>query len=100
MKNLYFILLIVLYSCSPDKEKTESYNKSGKQKYEYKDYNGAIVEFNKAIQNDPNSAIAYYERGKAKQKLKDYKSAISDFINRFRDSSVEWQKCFIRRIAR
>ena len=43
------------------------------------DHYGAISDFTKAIEIDPNYAKAYYNRGWNKAKLKDYYGAISDY---------------------
>ena len=40
---------------------------------------GAIADFTKAIQINPNYAEAYFWRGDAKEQLKDYKGAIEDY---------------------
>ena len=44
-----------------------------------KDYNGAISDFTKAIELNPDDADAYYNRGLAKSNLEDYYGAISDY---------------------
>jgi len=44
----------------------DTYFDSGKEKYDNKDYKGAIEDFNKAIELNPNDADAYYNRGDAK----------------------------------
>jgi lipoprotein NlpI len=43
-----------------------------------KDYNGAITDFTKAIEIDPNNALAYNNRGIAKYYNKDLKGACED----------------------
>ena len=48
-------------------------------KDELKDYKGAIADYTKAIEIDPNYADAYNNRGIAKDELKDYKGAIADY---------------------
>ena len=48
------------------KEAAEKYFKLGKQKYNKKDYQGAIADFDKAIELNPKYARAYYNRGNAK----------------------------------
>ena len=49
------------------------------QRWEERDYKGAIEDFNEAIRLDPNNAIAYYNRGVARYSFKDYQGAIEDF---------------------
>jgi len=50
-----------------------------KAKFEAKDYQGAIDEFNKVIALDPTYTVAYAYRGHSKVKLADYRGAIEDF---------------------
>ena len=49
------------------------------EKGENGDYYGAISDFTKAIEIDPNDSNAYYNRGWNRAKLKDYYGAISDY---------------------
>ena len=44
-----------------------------------KDFTGAIADFTKVIELDPNHQWAYVSRGSAKNKTGDYQSAIDDF---------------------
>ena len=66
------ILLVALIACSscsrPDAEKF--FNAAG-QKYISGDYTGALADFNKTIQIDPNYVKAYSNRGLVKDALKD-----------------------------
>ena len=55
------------------------YNNEGIKKYETGDYNGAILDYNKSIELDPNFSIAIYNRGLSKYELEDYLEAIKDF---------------------
>lgn len=57
----------------------EDYLKRGNLKYENKDFQGAIEDYDKAIELNPNLAGAYYKRGIAKGRLKEYDSATIDF---------------------
>ena len=43
------------------------------------DYYGAISDYTKAIEINPNDGVAFYNRGWNKAKLKDYYGAIFDF---------------------
>ena len=55
---------------------------NGESKLTLNDYSGAIVDFNKAIELNPNGPLAkssYYYRGNAKSELKDYEGAIADY---------------------
>ena len=47
-------------------------------KSDVKDYYGAIADYTKAIELDPNNANAYYNRGLSKLNLKNYYGAIAD----------------------
>ncbi len=66
--------------------KAEDYNKRGLAKYDSDYISGAIADFTKAIEINPNYAKAYYNRGEAylsraeeKDDLDDYSVAIADF---------------------
>ncbi len=53
---------------------------SGIQKYRKGDVQGALADFNRAIEIDPKYAIAYYGRGfLAVEKLQDIQGALADF---------------------
>ena len=58
------------------KEAAEKYFKLGVEKYDKKDYQGAIADYDKAIELNPKYADAYYKRGNAKHQLKQHKEAI------------------------
>ena len=57
---------------------TNFYN-SGVEKYEKGDYQGAIADFNNALDINPQLDYAYNSRGNAKGDLKDYQGAIADY---------------------
>ena len=79
MKNLFLILVVVSLS-GYGQTATDYFNK-GISKFNLKDYQGAISEFNKSIHLNPNDADAYINRGIAKKKLLEYTGAdaISDY---------------------
>ena len=52
---------------------------SGSEKFQKGDYEGAISDYNKAIEINPRDADVYYKRGNAKSELKDYQGAIADY---------------------
>ena len=79
MKKTFILLvssLLILTSC---KDSAEEYSKIGYSKYILTDFKGAIADFTKAIEINPNDAVYYYKRGLSKNELKDYKGAISDY---------------------
>ena len=51
---------------------------SGAVKHKEGDYQGAIDDYTKAIELDPQYADAYNNRGTSKGRLKDYQGAIAD----------------------
>ena len=55
------------------------YLNSGNAKYNLKDYEGAILDYDKVIELSPDYADAFYNRGLAKYILKNYEDAIIDF---------------------
>jgi len=48
-----------------------------------KDYQQAIVNYNRAIELNPNDIAAHYQRGRTYVELKDYQRAIADFDHTF-----------------
>ena len=77
MKKL--ILFLVVFNLITFGQTAEEYNDKGIAKYNLKDYTGAIADFNKTIQLNPDYVVAYFNRGFAKHSLKDYTGAISDY---------------------
>lgn len=49
--------------------RAHAYHVQGQKKYRSRDYKEAIVDFDKAIQLNPDMAVAYYNRGTAKFRL-------------------------------
>ena len=55
------------------------YFKRGMLKFNLKDYYGAIADYTKAIELNPDDSDLYKHRGSLKQILKDYNGAIADY---------------------
>ena len=65
---------------NPAKFKTERLvHYSGVEKLNKRDYDGAIADFNSALELDPKYALAYNYRGDAKQNKGDLDGAIADY---------------------
>jgi tetratricopeptide (TPR) repeat protein len=54
------------------------------EKYERRDYNGAIADYDQAIRLNPKDAVAYVGRGAARNELGDWDGAISDLTQAIR----------------
>ena len=78
MKNILFTLALLIPLSSFGQTSSE-YFKSGLNNAKNGDYYGAIADFNKTIELDPDFADAYENRGISKRKLKDYYGAIADY---------------------
>lgn len=80
-----FIAIIIFLICfnltlpsfSSDLDSNAYYNR-GLSKYKLKDYKGAIEDYTKAIELNPNDSNIYLVRSLDKSRLKDYKGAIED----------------------
>ena len=69
ISTLLFALMLIVSSCG---QTEEEYAKA-------KDHNGAIRDYTKAIELDPNDANAYYNRGVSKENLGDLNGACADW---------------------
>ena len=78
MKNVFYIFLLFC-SSSVFSQTAEEYFNRGIAKYNLGDYRGAIANYNKVIELNPNDAATYNNRGNAKHKLGDYRGAIADY---------------------
>ena len=78
MKNILFTLALLI-SFSSFGQTSAQYFKSGFDKFEAKDYYGAIADYTKAIELNPNGDGSYYNRGLSKANLNDHYGAIADF---------------------
>ena len=77
MKKILFLLFfipLVSFGQTAKEYYSSAFNKDDKG-----DYTGAISDYTKAIELDPNYADAYVNRGISKHNLKDYKGAMSDY---------------------
>ena len=78
MKKLLLIIIVFVTSLSYC-QTAEEYFERGNSKYDLQDYQGAIADYSKAIELNPNYSGAYNNRGVSKLNLQDYRGAIADF---------------------
>ena len=64
--------------------KADDFFIQGGEKYQKEDYQGAIAAYERAIQLNPNYALAYNSRGAARYKLGDKQGAIDDYSRALR----------------
>ena len=79
MRTIFLFLFLVtsLLCDGQTNEAANGYLKSGCGKDANKNYMGAIMDFNKAIEIEP-TALAYFLRGLSKNHLEDYRGCIAD----------------------
>ena len=74
------VIFAVLLAVSPGANAADNpFIESGDAKLTQGDYYGAIADYSRAIELNPEDADAYYNRGNAKSELGDYDSAIADY---------------------
>ena len=78
MKKILIILILNLSFSSFPQNAIEFYN-SGTLKENLKDYNGAILDYSKAILLNPEYGKAYFNRGLCNSYLQNYLEAIKDY---------------------
>ena len=79
MKKLLLIFLVFITSVSYG-QTAEEYFERGNSKYGLEDYKGAVADYSKAIELNPNLSEAYNNRGISKYMLNQKKSACLDWI--------------------
>ena len=77
MKKL--ILFLVVLNLITFGQTAEDYFNKGNSKISLQDYRGAIADYNKCIQLNPDDAAAYNKRGNAKNHLQDKNGACLDW---------------------
>ena len=90
MKQLFTFLACAIFTTSFG-QTADEYLKSGIEKHNSKDYEGAIKEYSKAIKADKDLKVGYYNRGVCELGLKDFKSAKKDF-----DKTIDLDPTFIK----
>ena len=78
MKNILFTLALLI-SFSSFGQTAEEYFNSAIDKVQAKDYYGALADYTKAIEINPNYANAFLNRGISKEILGDLNGACADW---------------------
>ncbi len=79
MKKI-ILLLLVFFKCTFCNSQTSAdFFKFGNDKADKGDFIGAILDYTRSIEIDPNLATAYFNRGHAKADLGDFRGAILDY---------------------
>jgi tetratricopeptide (TPR) repeat protein len=73
------LFICIIFAASAQAQLKNSFYNSGIDKSTKGDYQGAIADFTKVIEQYPNEPKPYHYRGINKFNLKDYSSAIVDF---------------------
>ncbi len=88
--------IIVDYTKSIEFNKPDEYYRTyfdrGETYMALGDYQGAIADFTKSIELEPEFYRAYYDRGNAKKALKDYQGAIVDYTKIIEFDSSEFRR--------
>jgi tetratricopeptide (TPR) repeat protein len=79
MKKIITLLTALFFVSNVYGQTPKEYFNRAVAKLNLQDYRGAIVDFTKAIELNPNFAEVYFHRGMCKAILEDYRGAIVDF---------------------
>tara|TARA_R110002020_G_scaffold108015_3_gene250616 strand:+ start:2154 stop:2657 length:504 start_codon:yes stop_codon:yes gene_type:complete len=79
MKAIFLLFVSLLFVPISFSQTIEDFRKSANKKFENSDYKGAIVDYTKAIELDPNMAVLYFNRAISREELKDYQGAVYDY---------------------
>lgn len=90
MKQLLTILAVTISGLSFG-QSADQFLKSGIEKHNSKDFEGAIKEYSKAIKADKNLRDAYFNRGICELSLRDFKAARKDL-----DKTIELDPKFVK----
>lgn len=79
MKTFFLLFILTLSVRISAQDDPLTYFNKGNDLLAVKDYQNAIIAFDKAIELDPNLYYIYASRAEAKVELGDYKSALADY---------------------
>ncbi|MDA9346996.1 tetratricopeptide repeat protein [bacterium] len=79
MKKLIILLVALVFLTPAYCQTANEYFSMGLEKAFLEDYRGAMADYTKAIEIDPNYGLTYVTRGLIKHELEDYRGAIADY---------------------
>jgi tetratricopeptide (TPR) repeat protein len=79
MKKILFLLIAFFTILIGHTQSGRIHIEEDNKKYELKDFEGAMLDYTKAIELDPNNSINYKYRGDMMFELKNFKEALADY---------------------
>lgn len=79
MKKIVLLLLTLGLFFNAQGQTAADYTNEGKKLYEAREYMQAVINYNKALELDPDYYLAYYMRGTIKEAFEDIHGAMKDF---------------------
>lgn len=97
MKTKFFyllltILLLFIFHNISSGQSANDFLLSANAKFNSEDYNGALLDFNKAVELNPYDASAFFNRGLTKKTLGDFEGAIWDYDKALELDSIKFAK--------
>ena len=96
MKKSIILAVGIFISIMSYSQSASELTEKGKKLYEQREYMQAVINYNKAIDVDPNYSQAYYMRGKIKEAFEDIHGAMKDF-NTAIDKNSKYAEAFFAR---
>ena len=103
LKQIIFALFFFISLLNPisirviNAESFESYLNNGREKLSDNDFQGALKEFNRVIEIDPQNWRAYHNRGLSKLELGKIEGALEDFTQAIELNQNPWAQSFFER---
>ncbi|MBK8609204.1 MAG: tetratricopeptide repeat protein [Chitinophagaceae bacterium] len=96
MKKIVATVFLFSFLISVSAQTAGDLIEMGNSKYSNKDYEGALADYDKAVELDANNIFAYYNRGNVKNRLKNYDGAIADYSKAI-EINPEYFKAYLSR---
>jgi tetratricopeptide (TPR) repeat protein len=78
--SVFCLLILIFVGCTTNYEKSsETFNAMGYEYHKKGQYHKAIVEYNRALELNPQNVIVYVNRGNTYEAMRSHEDAISDY---------------------